>query len=69
MYNEDDKLEYVECTCTILAVRRKRRVEVKGENNILKCVGGRRGKITCLAAALGPLACLAAALGPLAWLT
>ena len=40
MYNEDDKLEYVECTCTILAVRRKRRVEVKGENNILKCVGG-----------------------------
>ena len=57
MYNEDDKLEYVECTCTILAVRRKRRVEVKGENNILKCVGGgRRGKIAYLAAALGPLA-------------
>ena len=69
MYNEDDKLEYVECTCTILAVRRKRRVEVKGENNILKCVGGgRRGKIAYLAAALGPLACLAAALGPLACL-
>ena len=55
MYNEDDKLEYVECTCTILAVRRKRRIEVKGENNILKCVGGgRRGKIAYLAAALGP---------------
>jgi len=29
MYNEDDKLEYVECTCTILAVRRKRRVAVR----------------------------------------
>ena len=43
MYNEDDKLEYVECTCTILAVRRKRRVEVKGENNILKCVGEGEG--------------------------
>ena len=43
MYNEDDKLEYVECTCTILAVRRKRRVEVKGENNILKGVGGGGG--------------------------
>ena len=47
MYNEDDKLEYVECTCTILAVRRKRRVEVKGENNILKCVGGEEGQ-NCL---------------------
>ena len=64
------KLEYVGCTCTILAVRRKRRIEVKGENNILKCVGrGRGGKIAYLAAALGPLACLAATLGPLAWLS
>ena len=70
MYKEDDKLEYVECTCTILAVRRKRRIEVKGENNILKCggAGGGRGKIAYLAAALSPLACLAAALGPLACL-
>ena len=69
MYNEDEKLEYVACTCTILAVRRKRRIEVKGENNIMKCVGrGRGGKIAYLAAALGLLACLAAALGPLVWL-
>ena len=50
-------------------MRRKRRIEVKCENNILKCVGkGRGGKIAYLAAALGPLGFLAAALGPLACL-
>ena len=43
MYNEDEKLEYVACTCTILAVRSQKRIEVKGENNILKCVGGGGG--------------------------
>ena len=69
MYNEDEKIEYVACKNTIIAMRRKRWIEVKGENNILKCVGrGRGGKIAYLAAALGPLACLAAALGPLACL-
>ena len=53
---------------TILAMRRKRRIEVKVKNNVFKWVG-RGGKIAFLAAALVPLACLAAALGPLARLT
>ena len=35
-----ENIEYVACKCTILAVRRRRRIEVKGENNILKCAGG-----------------------------
>ena len=71
MYNEDEKLEYVGCTCTILAMRGKRRIEVKGKNNILKCMGHMgRGRQNCLLSrGVGPLAYLDAALGPLACLT
>ena len=77
MYNEDEKIEYVACMCTILAMRRKRRVEVKCENNILKCVGkGRGGCVSSRGArppslpsrSARPPACLAAALDPLAFL-
>ena len=48
MYDEDEKLEYVACTCTILAMREKIRIKVKGENNIFKCVKEGEVRQNCL---------------------